>query len=161
MARAKAEKRAARHAPLRSKKSSKNEKTAKTVKAAKVTKLTLVPSTPELKLNARGKAAVAKQLADDAGEKKLSSRLLETLEKHRQKRAAQLAAARPKGRRGRRPKVSLDYVPEHQEEDAYVLEQEFESLQYDTGIPVPSKGEDGALTLDRSEDFDEELNFEW
>lgn len=154
MARAKADKRAAKPVPSRSKKITTNTKGRKT-------KLKLVASPPEVRLTAKGKAAVAKQIADDAGEKKLSSKLLETLEKHRQKRVAQLAAERPKGRRGRRPKVSLDYVPEHQEEDAYVLEQEFEALQYDTGIPVPSKGEEAGVVVDRAEDFDEELNFDW
>ncbi len=156
MARAKAEKRVSKHALLRSR------KMLKPTKGKGRANLKLVLPTPEIKLSVKGKAAAARQLAEESGEKKLSSRLLETLEKHRQKRAAQLAAARPKGRRGRRPKVSLEYVPEHQEEDSYVLEQEYETLQYDTGIPVPSKeGEAANVNVERSEEFDEELNFDW
>ena len=155
MARARVQKRAAKYALPRSKK-------MKSRKAqAGAAKLRLVPTTPEPRLNAKGKMALAKQLADESGEKKLSSRLLEKLESHRQKRQAELVAAKPKGRRGRRPKVSLEYVPEHQDEEAYVLEQELETLQYDTGIPVPSKGEESGPTQDRPEEFDEELNFDW
>lgn len=156
MARAKAEKRASKHVQTRSRKISRVDKRSNRAE------LKLVSAPPEIKLSTRGKAAAVKQLDDESGEKKLSSRLLETLERHRQKRMAQLAALKPKGRRGRRPKVSLDYVPEHQEEDSYVLEQEYEALQYDTGIPVPSKeGETAGVNVERSEEYDEELNFEW
>lgn len=155
MARAKAEKRAAKHALSRVKKLSRKKS------GKKVVKLKLVLPVSDAKMSAKAKTTAAKQLAEESGEKKLSSKLLETLERHRQKRAAEFAASKPKGRRGRRPKVSLDYVPEHQEEDGYVLEQEFETLQYDTGIAVPSKADESGLALDRAEDFDEELNFDW
>ena len=154
MARAKAEKHAKRGL-LREKKSK------QPVRRGKQAKLKLVPPIPEPKLSARARAAAVKQLAEQSGEKKLSSKLLETLEKHRLKRAAELAASTPKGRRGRRPKVSLEYVPEHQEEDGYVVEQEIVTLQYDTGIAVPTGADDGSVTFERPEDFDEELNFDW
>lgn len=153
MARAKAQRRVAKSVPARSRKSDKPIK--------KRANLKLVPAEAPVRLNDKGRAAAVKQLDEEMGEKKLSSKLLEVLERHRQKRAAELAAAKPKGRRGRRPKVSLDYVPEHQEEDSYVLEQEYETLQYDTGIPVPSKEPESAPNLERTEEIEEELNFDW
>ena len=70
------------------------------------------------------------------------------------------AAKRP-GRRGRRPKNLAEYTPQHNEEDSYVLESEVQSLEYDTGIRVAGKGDDNALNVERFEDFDEELNFDW
>jgi hypothetical protein len=67
---------------------------------------------------------------------------------------------RPPGRRGRRPKQAAEYTPMQQEEDSYVLESEFERLEYDTGIRLKDGAEDGSFSLDRAEDFDEELNFD-
>ncbi len=69
------------------------------------------------------------------------------------------SAGRPPGRRGRRPK-NMDYQPSNNEEESYVLENDYETLEYDTGIRVKS-GKDDVMSLDRVEDFDEELNFDW
>lgn len=65
------------------------------------------------------------------------------------------------GRRGRRPKSMEGYTPVNQEEP-YYGEQSNEGLEYDTGISVnKGKGEDGLVQLERFEEFDEELNFDW
>jgi len=52
-----------------------------------------------------------------ASEKKVSQKLLETIEK-RKKAAGKVPPmfSRPPGRRGRRPKGAVEYTPEHQEE---------------------------------------------
>ncbi len=69
---------------------------------------------------------------------------------------------KPRMKRGRRPKGMQDYTPMHQEEDAYVLESDYEGFEYDTGIKLKEKeGEEGGLSLDRMDDFDEELNFDF
>lgn len=70
------------------------------------------------------------------------------------------SAGRPPGRRGRRPK-NMDYQPSNNEEEtSYVLESDYESLEYDTGIRLKD-GKEDLMSLDRVEDFDEELNFDW
>lgn len=66
---------------------------------------------------------------------------------------------RPPGRRGRRPK-NVEYTPSNSEEESYVLENDYETLEYDTGINIKG-GKDDMMSLDRVEDFDEELNFDW
>lgn len=67
---------------------------------------------------------------------------------------------RPPGRRGRRPKQAAEYTPMQQEEDSYVLESDYERLEYDTGIRLKDGAESDAFSFDRIEDFDEELNFD-
>ena len=68
---------------------------------------------------------------------------------------------KPPGRRGRRPKNLVDYQPENREEDSYIVEAERENIEYDTGIRVSERKEESGFGLDRFEDFDEELNFDW
>lgn len=64
-------------------------------------------------------------------------------------------------RRGRRPKASAEYTPENSNEEGYVLEEQYERIEYDTGISYKSQGgDDGSFSLDRFDDFDEELNFD-
>jgi hypothetical protein len=104
--------------------------------------------------------------AKTAGDKKVSQKLLETIERRKK---AQGANGRPgsmfgkaPGRRGRRPKAAMEYVPGNQEEEAgYVLENDYEGLEYDTGIRVKEGGDDKGFNLDRFDDYDEELNFDW
>ena len=93
--------------------------------------------------------------------KKVSQKLLETIEKRRAQGKASSLFSRPPGRRGRRPKGSVEYTPEHQEEELFVADADQESLEYDTGIRVKQYREDSAFSLDRFEEFDEELNFDW
>jgi hypothetical protein len=95
--------------------------------------------------------------------KKVSQKLIETIEKRKQEQAKAGNPNRfgkPAGRRGRRPK-NVHYTPQHTDDDNYTNEAEFEGLEYDTGIRVKSKGEDGGFGVDRFEEFDEELNFDW
>jgi hypothetical protein len=108
--------------------------------------------------------------AEKAAEpKKVSQKLIETIEKRKQQAAGAkpggkaMFAGKPPGRRGRRPKNAVEYTPEHQEEgsDVFVAESDYEGLEYDTGIRVNKAKDDGAFSLDRFEDFDEELNFDW
>jgi hypothetical protein len=66
---------------------------------------------------------------------------------------------RPQGRRGRRPKNLADYTPEHQEDENYALESQYEGLEYDTGIQVKQPRDEG-FNAERFEEFDEELNFD-
>ena len=94
--------------------------------------------------------------------KKVSQKLLEIIKK-RQQTAPKVnrVFGKPPGRRGRRPKQPIEYVPEHQEEENVTRENEYERLEYDTGIQVKSGGEDAGVNFERPEDFDEELNFDW
>ncbi len=115
-------------------------------------------------------AKVAKPIAtpvDTAAKKTVSQKLLETIQRRNQQKAAVNGAngqkafgARPPGRRGRRPK-NVEYTPGQNEEESYVYEAENENLTYDTGIRVSEKKDDAGVSLDRFEDFDEELNFDW
>lgn len=95
--------------------------------------------------------------------KKVSQKLIETIEKR--KKAQEGASkgnmfGRPPVRRGRRPKAAQEYTPYNNEDEAYPSENEYEGLEYDTGIRVKEGGEDRGFSLDRVEDFDEELNFD-
>ena len=70
--------------------------------------------------------------------------------------------SKPPGRRGRRPKAAAEYVPTNNEEEgAYVLESDYEGIEYDTGIKMKEGGEDKSFSLDCFDDYDEELNFDW
>ncbi|NBX93869.1 MAG: hypothetical protein EB120_04415 [Proteobacteria bacterium] len=108
--------------------------------------------------------------SSEAAKKKLSEKFLATIEKRKAEQDKKPAFSKPRGRRGRRPKNLTDYQPysEEQEDDQYSYQSENENLEYDTGIRVqnaPQTGiafrDDGLVTLDRVEDFDEELNFDW
>lgn len=99
---------------------------------------------------------------------KVAQKLAESLEKRKQEKEAgggkpgnnKSFFGRPPGRRGRRPKQAAEYTPMQQEEDSYVLESEYERLEYDTGIRLKDGADDGAFSFDRVEEFDEELNFD-
>src|SRR5690606_32227725 len=102
--------------------------------------------------------------------KKISQKFLEVMEKRKSQGGwgARKGAmfGRP-ARRGRRPKASAEYTPEHSNEEAYVLESEsYERIEYDTGISYKTQGggnglsDDTGFSLDRFDDFDEELNFD-
>ena len=96
------------------------------------------------------------------GEKKnVSQMLLETIERRKREKAQKqgLPEKRP-GRRGRKPK-NVDYTPSNNEEDQYVYEAEYERLEYDTGIRLKDHNEEAGNGLERIEEFDEELNFDW
>ncbi len=126
----------------------------------------LVASQPSVPAKQPVKAAV-KEVAKEGTEKKVSQKLLETIERRRNSQAANakggsMFGGRPPGRRGRRPKAAAaDYTPEHQGEETYVMESDYEGIEYDTGIRVKQGGEDKGFNLDRFEEFDEELNFDW
>ena len=108
-------------------------------------------------------AAAAAEASVGAPVKKVSQKLIETIEKRRQaqgKASGSQHFARPPGRRGRRPKGAVEYTPEHQEEDVLLVDADAEGLEYDTGIRVKQPKEEG-FSLDRFEEFDEELNFDW
>ncbi len=115
------------------------------------------------------KAASLNTTAQEESKKKLSEKLLATIEKRKAEQSKAPAFSKPRGRRGRRPKNLVDYQPysEEQQDDPYSYPSENENLEYDTGIRVasPSGGasfrDDGSISLDRVEDFDEELNFDW
>lgn len=125
---------------------------------------------PKLKVVPPAKVAKKQAVAEPSenARQRVAQKLAETLEKRKQEKAAgggpgkgtNKFFGRPPGRRGRRPKSASEYQPMQQEEDSYVLESEFERLEYDTGIRLKDSAEDGGFSLDRVEDFDEELNFD-
>lgn len=107
------------------------------------------------------KVAAVIQTASVSGKKQVSQKLLETIERRKMEKAGQKGFfTKPPGRRGRRPK-NVEYTPGQNEEESYVYEAEHERLEYDTGIRVAQKSDDGALSMERFEEFDEELNFDW
>lgn len=141
-------------------------KAVKTAPKKATQKKTVAKAT--VKTVAPAKAAVA----IDESKKKLSEKLLATIEKRKAEQAsAKPAFSKPRGRRGRRPKNLLEYQPysEDQQDDPYSDNNENENIEYDTGIRVTSTAsfsatylrEDGSVVMDRVEDFDEELNFDW
>ncbi len=125
----------------------------------------LVESEPTAPVKPTVKAA-AKEVAPQGAEKKVSQKLLETIERRRNGQAAagkgSAFGARPAGRRGRRPKAAAsDYTPGNQEEETYAVESDYEGIEYDTGIRLKTGGDDKGFNLDRFEEYDEELNFDW
>ena len=95
-----------------------------------------------------------------AVKKTASQRLIETFDKRKQAAKAGMPMPKPPGRRGRRPK-NVDYTPTNNEEEGFVAEPEYERLEHDTGIQMKGSAEDKGFSMDRMEDFDEELNFDW
>ncbi len=97
--------------------------------------------------------------------KKISQKFLEAMEKRKSQggwgaRKGSMFG-KPPARRGRRPKASAEYTPENSNEEGYVLEEQFERIEYDTGISYKSQGgDDSSFSMDRFDDFDEELNFD-
>lgn len=109
----------------------------------------LTPPSPELKSD---RAAMVEKLAE------------RVLRKQENRPGGGAGASRspfgrPPRRRGRRPK-NVEYTPTQQEEDTYVLESEYERLEHDTGIRLKDGGDDGSMGMDRTDDFEEELNFD-
>lgn len=116
---------------------------------------------------------ITEKVLPEESKKKLSEKLLATIEKRKAEQAKKAPAfSKPRGRRGRRPKNMVDYQPyseDQQQEDPYAYPAENENLEYDTGIRVSGYSggggatmkEDGSISMDRVEDFDEELNFDW
>jgi hypothetical protein len=107
--------------------------------------------------------AKAEGEAKSQGDRKVSQRLLETIERRKKGQAegGKGLFAKPPGRRGRRPKAVSEYVPGNNEEETFVMENDYEGIEYDTGIRVKEGGEEKGYNLDRFEDYDEELNFDW
>jgi hypothetical protein len=149
------------------KKVSKIEKKVGSVSAKGKTALKAV--SPKEKVPAQGAAKSSALVTPptQAEKKSLSQKLVDTIEKRKQAKDSGAAHqgskffVKPPGRRGRRPKNLVDYQPENREEDSYVVESERENIEYDTGIRVAQKREESGFGLDRFEDFDEELNFDW
>lgn len=142
----------------------------------KATKLKASMPAPRVGSTARGKRAArtlepvdrqaslplapaSKPAAKKGGVKPISPKLLEAIERRRRAAEENEEMPKPVGRRGRRPKAGFtDYQPD---EEGFNAEPEVsESLEYDVGIKVARK-EDEFGALDRSEDFEEELNFDW
>lgn len=150
----------------KSKTAKKKTTTAKAVTAKPATvKLTAVLEKKTTKVT-KGSQSVANPIvaaSQDVPAKKVSQKLIETIEKRRQAQGKAPGAplfARPAGRRGRRPKGAVEYTPEHQEEDVLMADSDAEGLEYDTGIRVSQPREEG-FSLDRFDDHEEELNFDW
>ena len=146
---------------------SRREKT--TTKAKAAVRKTERALTLRTKVQAAPEKTAASAPATEAApaSKKLSQKFLEAMEKRKNHggwgaRKGTAFGGKPPGRRGRRPKASAEYTPENSSEEAYVLESEYERIEYDTGISYKQPGgtsEDG-FSLDRFDDFDEELNFD-
>ncbi len=150
-------------------------KLAKSRREKTTTKAKASVRKPDRALTLRGKNDAAPEKtaptptpAADAGpSKKISQKFLEAMEKRKTQggwgaRKGALFGGKPPGRRGRRPKASAEYTPENNSEEAYVLESEYERIEYDTGISYkqPGGSKDESFSLDRFDDFDEELNFD-
>ena len=121
-------------------------------------------------LRAKPEAAKAETAADPksaASSKKFSQKFIEAIEKRKAQGGwgarKPSPFGRPGARRGRRPKASnTEYTPENSGEESFTAENEFERIEYDTGISYSAKssGDDAGFSLDRFDDFDEELNFD-
>jgi hypothetical protein len=119
-----------------------------------------VPEAEVSEVKVKAETDVKPPVTPNTGEKKVSQKLLETLEKRRKNQLEGRGSfGKPAGRRGRRPKAMAEYTPGNQEEEAYVLESDHESIEYDTGIRVKDNSDDRGFNMDV--DFDEELNFDW
>jgi hypothetical protein len=151
---------------------SRREKTATKAKAAvrKVVEraLTLRSKDNNNAASEKSVPASAKPAPDAASSKKISQKFIEAMEKRKTQggwgaRKGSMFGGKPPARRGRRPKASnSEYTPENNSEEAYVLESEYERIEYDTGISCkkPATASEDGFSLDRFDDFDEELNFD-
>lgn len=146
---------------------SKREKTTTKAKAA-VRKVNEHATSGKSKAEAEPVKVTAesKTQSDESTPKKISQKFIEAMEKRKSqggwgaRKGSMFGGGKPPGRRGRRPKASAEYTPENNSEEAYVLENEYERIEYDTGISVKSKGGEEGFSLERFDDFDEELNFD-
>jgi len=136
-----------------------------TARSAK-TKLSDSTAVPAAESHSAGKKTKKTEAANqaapavkaDGAQKKVSQKLIETIEKRKK---AKGMFGKPPGRRGRRPKNAAEYTPSNQEEDGYVLEQDMEGIEYDTGIRMKEGGEEAGFAIDRFDDYEvEELNFD-
>lgn len=136
------------------------EKTKKFSKKPIAKKLSVALAKPKMPAKKLAATEVAKVAVPE--KKNVSQKLIETIERRKQERAEKQGAflAKKPGRRGRRPK-NVEYTPNNNEEDQYVFEPGYERLEYDTGIRLKDHSEDSTGGLERVEDFDEELNFDW
>lgn len=112
-------------------------------------------------------ASSAKNVPSQSRAKPISPKLVQAIQQKTQptppkkKKGFQLYSG-PRGRRGRRPKGMEGYTPLHQDEDAYVLEPDYEAMAYDTGIKAKQpQTDDSLVNVERFEEFDEELDFDW
>lgn len=149
----------ARALKTRAVKSGSRDKAKKLIKKTASKKLSAVA--PKVKQVVKKVEVAAEVMPAPVEKKNVSQKLLETIERRKLERAKQGAflAKRP-GRRGRRPK-NVEYTPSNNEEEQFVYESEYERLEYDTGIRLKDHSEDASGGLERVEDFDEELNFDW
>ena len=69
--------------------------------------------------------------------------------------------SRPQMRRGRRPKAMADYQPNNNEDENREEEVDYKGLEYDTGIRVAKPKDENPFNMDRFDDNDEELNFDF
>lgn len=145
---------------------SKVSKTGKQATSLPVASQPKKQNKPSLKVVAAPSPETNSEVAS-TGKSQVAQRLAASLEKRKLEKQGAVDKngkpsffGRPPGRRGRRPKAAAEYTPSQQEEDSYAMEPEFEALEYDTGIRVKEGGDDGLFSFDRSEDFDEELNFD-
>lgn len=117
-------------------------------------------------VEAKGKRTAKAHGAGPLTKEEASSKLLEKI-RQRKSQGQESAGAKntfgqPVRRRGRRPKGMEDYQPYREDqEDGLAADDPVEQIQYDTGIQIAAGGEDASFRLERDEDFDEELNFDW
>lgn len=95
----------------------------------------------------------------------ISRRLLEAIERRKKERGddgeSRIAKLfkKPVGRRGRRPK-NVEYGASNGSDDEFTAtDSEAERLEYDTGIKVGFSVDGDSTTFERSDDYDEELDF--
>ena len=136
------------------------EEAPKSVVAEKRSQIRVVAGQKTSSTKAKEASKAEAASAAPTSEKKVSQRLIETIEKRRQAKGGAVPGRVP-GRRGRRPKALAEYVPSTNEEETVGQESEYEGLEYDTGIRVKEGKDDYGFSMDRFEDYDEELNFDW
>lgn len=141
--------------PLRKPSAKQGKKSSKSKEAPTVSAKKLKGS--EISAKSRRQPETPTQLSKKTS-KEISPELLEAITR---RKLSPGIPPKPRGRRGRRPKALTEYVPEHQEEENYNNENDYEGLAYDTGIQVKQARDDGSHPFERVEDFDEELNFDW
>jgi hypothetical protein len=143
---------------LKSNDKSKESKGTSARKHGNVVETNATGEAQEVKLATAPDASVVEKT--EAEKKVVSQKLLETLQNRRKNQPGN-NFGKPPGRRGRRPKAMAEYTPENQEEEGYVLENDHEGIEYETGVRVKKTSEDRGYNLDRFEEYDEELNFDW
>ncbi len=108
------------------------------------------------------KGAMAAPLDKQQPSKKVSQKLIETIEKRKKAQANQKTSSfgRPMARRGRRPRAAVEYTPVNNEDDTYSVENEYERLEYDTGIRLKEGVEDRGFGVERFDESNDELDFD-